>query len=266
MTAMLKRQVRYAEAEIKETAHLLNVARSIVEQKTVSERDKDLARKQFMDVLKSVPASAVLAGTFLIPLPGAQPILAPLLMERLGLLPSAWSEAETEKELHDLATIATRRGLADVASGLKSVLDTVKRENRKVDELAGFIRRNPQWSVFFDENLDQRISREELRALRKRVQMTAVEALCAADKKEWYVFLSTPGDFSPEQTSEFRLENSGDTVAGPYTFSRIPKRFREPQKVLVRRSMEGWWAPLGHVLDEMEALQELECITATQPD
>ena len=252
LTAVLKRQLRYAESEIKETAHLLNVAKSIVEQRPVSDEDKELARSQFLDVLKAVPASAVLAGTFMIPLPGAQPILAPLLMEKLGLLPSAWSETEMEKELHDLVEVSSNCGLADVASGLQDVLSALMAENKKVDELAEFIQRNPQWSVFFDENLDQKVSRPELKSLRRRIQITAVEARCAADTKDWYVFLSTNGHFSPEQTSEFRLEHSGDTVAGPYTFSVIISRFQDPVRVLVRRSTEGWWVPLGHVLNEMD--------------
>ena len=249
---VMRRHIRNAEKEVKETAHLVDVARRLlVEREPVSEEDRTLAREQFLDLLKTVPASAVLAGTFLIPVPGAQPVLAPILMDRLGLLPSAWSESKAEKDLRDLIRVASSHRLADVARDLQQVLDDLRHDKKKVDRLARYVKRNPEWNVFFDEDFDRKICRDELIALLRRVQVTALEAGAAAEVKEWYVYYSAPGSFDAQRTTEFLLQYGDDTVKGPYTFPIITGRYAQWPNVLVRRGEEGWWVPLWALLEEM---------------
>ena len=249
---VMRRHIRNAEQEVKETAHLVDVARRLlVEREPVSEVDRTLAREQFLDLLKTVPASAVLAGTFLIPVPGAQPVLAPILMDRLGLLPSAWSETEAEKDLRDLIRVAESHGLKDVAGDLDEVLQDLREDKAKVDRLAEYVKRNPEWNVFFDEDFDQKISRDELIAMLRRVQVTALEADAAGEVKEWYVYYSDPGAFDAQRTTELFMQYGDDTVKGPYSFSTITGRYAQWPNVLVRRGEEGWWVPLWALLEEM---------------
>lgn len=258
LRAVLSRHARYASLEWAETTHLLEVARRLlVERKPVSERDRELARQQFLDVLKTVPASAILAGTFLLPIPGAQPILAPILMQRLGLLPSSWSESDAEKELRDLVQIAQSCGLPDVAAELGQMLAAAGEEARKIEELDRFVRANRDWIVLFDENLDSRLTRDELARLRRRIQVTAVEARTAGERREWYVYYrdsEVPADPAPtdfEKTAQFRMELGGETVKGPYTLPGVMRRFAGQRNALVRRGAEGWWVPLWALQDEL---------------
>jgi len=248
----MRRHILNAEKEVKETAHLLDVARRLlVDREPVSDEDRTLAREQFLDLLKTVPASAVLAGTFLIPVPGAQPVLAPILMDRLGLLPSAWTESEAEKDLRDLVRTAASHGLTDVAEDLREVLARLRIDKTKVDRLARYVKRNPEWNVFFDEDFDQKISQEELISLLRRIQVTGLEAGAAGEVKEWYIYYTDTGNFDAQRTTEFFLQYGGDTVKGPYTFSTITGRYAQWPNVLVRRGEEGWWVPLWALLEEM---------------
>jgi len=240
VAAVVSRHVENAETEVEETAHLLAVARRLmVERKPVPHRDMVLARRQMMDLLKTVPASALVAGTFLIPVPGAQPVLVPILMERLGLLPSAWLESELETGLRDLASLAQKYSLDDVAEELERMLADVRTNSLKIAELRLYIQDNPDWKVFFDEDLDEKISRTELDHLRSRVREMAVCVReSAGDSREWQVY--------------FRGKHGADAIRGPLTFKEVVQRFGDTKSALVRSGDDSWWVPLWALLDEFE--------------
>lgn len=247
LSAVLTRHRDNAEIELQETGHLLQVARRmLVEQLPVSDEDRQKAREQLLDLLKTVPASAIVAGTFLIPLPGAQPVLAPILMERLGLLPSAWSESSVEKELRDLAIVARSHGHNEIADGLQTILTAVRADAVKLRQLDDYVKRHPDWKIFFDENLDGRVTAEELTALRRRIEVTALDAEVAGDQPEWFVYYKQGPDapFDPERTTQFRLDYKGETVKGPKTLNAIIEEFHGEEEVLVRRGRNGFWVPL----------------------
>ncbi len=236
--AVLGRHARNVSVEWRETAHLLRVARQLlVERRAVSAPDMELARSQLLDLLKTVPASAIVAGTFLIPVPGAQPILAPVLMERLGLLPSAWSETAMESELRDLVQIARDRKLADISRELESVLATVRSHKADLKRFRRYVEENPDWAVFFDENLDSRISDGELSVLRARVDVAARFAITAPDDPGWSVY--------------FRGDQHEDKVIANLTFTQIRSGFPDSRNALVRRGDTDWWVPLWAVLEQL---------------
>jgi hypothetical protein len=255
--AMLVRHGEYAEKEWRQTAHLLRVATALlVDRKHVSEADRELARAQLVDLLKTVPASAILAGTFLLPVPGAQPILAPLLMQKLGLLPSTWTaDTDVVKELVDLARVAGGSGLADVAAELDTMVRTARREAHKVDLLRSFLERYPDWKVLFDDDLDSRLNEVELTALRRRVVLTALEVRSAGDRREWYVYYKNPDADTTtdlQKTATFRIDSMGETVKGPYVFESIRARFSAEPATLVCRGGKGGWVPLAALLDALQ--------------
>ena len=253
--AIMTRHRRNAETELQETGHLFSVARRmLVDQQPVPDAELEQAREQLLDLLKTVPASAVVAGTFLIPFPGAQPVLAPILMERLGLLPSAWSESRMERELRDLSIIALSHGQQAVADGLKSVLESVKSDGRKLKQLEQWVSDCAEWKVFFDEDLDGKVRREELVALRRRIEVTALDARVAGDREDWYVYYKSEEEtFDPERTTEFRLDYKDETVKGPKTLDSILAEFGARKEVLVRRGDSGWWVPLFALKAELES-------------
>ena len=236
--AMFTRHVENASLEIDETTQLLQVARRLlVERKAVSKDEKDQARQQLVDLLKFVPASAIFAGTMLIPLPGAQPILLPLLMERLGLLPSAWGESRLEANLRDLASIAEHEKLPDVAAALLELRQGAQEHGTRVSELNQYIRDNPDWSVFFDEDFDNHISSQELGRLQQRIRETAREAARDSESEEWSVY--------------FRGDEGSDKIRGFLTFNEVRMAFPDGRNALVRKGEQSWWVPLWAVLREM---------------
>lgn len=239
LSAVISRHVENTGNEWEETAHLLDVARRLlIERSTVSNEDMEAARRQLVDVLKTVPISAILAGTFLIPIPGAQPILAPILMERLGLLPSSWLESAIESELRDLIFIARKHSLNDVAEELGDMLGEVRRYNAGLARLRRFVKENPDWTVFFDENFDKKISSKELASLKQRSLELAREGRVSPDSPDWYVY--------------YRNRHGSDSTRGPLTFREIRDRFSGQRQVLVRRGESSWWVPLWAVEEELD--------------
>lgn len=234
--AVLSRHVENAGTELGETAHLLKVARQLlIERKPVGKEDLGLARTQLLDLLKTVPASAVFAGTFLIPLPGAQPILAPVLMERLGLLPSAWMESRVETELRDLIRLSHMRGLTEVAGELQQMLDRVRAQADDTGRLRKFIEENRDWAVFFDEDLNSRISDAELSHLRDRINEAARLAIADPDDPCWTVY--------------FRGDGENDRIRRHLSFSQVRTGFPDGRSALIRRGDGDWWVPLWAVME-----------------
>lgn len=238
VAAVFSRHVENAGEEVQQTAQLVDVARRLlVRREQVSRKDREAARSQLLDLLKTVPASAVLAGTFLIPVPGAQPILGPLLMEKLGLLPSAWTESNLEKELRDLLGVARRYLLDDVEDELEKLLEETRGHVRRIKDLDRFVRANPDWMVFFDENLDKKISSAELEILGQRVERLAARAARNPGAQEWYAF--------------FHGKDGSDVVRGPLSFVELEQQFGRRRNVLARSSEEEWWVPLWALLEEI---------------
>jgi len=234
--AVLSRHVENAGTEWDETTHLLRMARRLlIDRKAVVGADLELARSQLLDLLKTVPASAVFAGTFLIPIPGAQPILAPVLMERFGLLPSAWAESRIESELRDLAVEARQSGLVDLAEELDHMLAGIRSHLGEVSRLRTYVQENPDWAIFFDEDLDSHVSDDELSHLKKRVNKAAQLAIEDPDSPHWTVY--------------FRGDNRDDKIRRQLSFTQVRTGFPDGRNALIRRSDSDWWVPLWAVLE-----------------
>jgi hypothetical protein len=236
--AIFDRHVANASTELVETAQLLKVARKLlVERKAVSHDEMEAARNQLVDLLKTVPASAIFAGTFLIPVPGAQPILAPVLMERLGLLPSAWSESKMESELRDLIHTARKAHLQAEAEELERLLARVRKHQKKISSLRKYVEENPDWAVFFDETLDSRISDDDLSLLRRRIKDAARVAAASPEEPLWTVY--------------FRGDKGEDKVRGPLSYAEIRTAFPDARHALIRQGSDDWWVPLWAVTEEL---------------
>jgi len=238
LMAMWSRHRENAGAEVGETRQLLDVARRLlVEREEVSPEELEQARLQLLDVLRAVPASAIIAGTFMIPLPGAQPIPPPVLMERLGLLPSSWREETSLTELRDLIVMSREAGLEEVARGLEEILQRLRRHEERKAQLAQYARQNPDWRVFFDDDFDQRLSEEELEHLQERIGQAARAAVHAPDDPAWMVF--------------YRGDNGHDKRAGPLSFNELRAAFPDSRRALVRYGDGEWWVPLWAVLSDI---------------
>ena len=239
MTALLTRHVENAETEVQQTSQLLDVAkRLVIDREAVPADEMAAARAQLLDLLKTLPASAVFAGTLLIPVPGAQPVLLPILMERLGLLPSAWHEPELESGLRDLTKLARSYFLDDVAEELEAMLADVRANSTKIAKLKEYVQEHSDWQVFFDENLDMKVSPEELENLRTRIRDAAADALATPEERLWHAY--------------FRSKGGADATRGPLSFAEVRQQFGHRRDALVRRGDDSWWVPLWALMEELE--------------
>jgi len=246
VVAVVSRHAENARTEAVETGDLLRYARSVlVDGEPVGAPETERARQQMLDLLKTVPASAILAGTFMIPVPGAQPIIAPILMERLGLLPSAWNQSALEKVLRDLLHQARHKGPAELEQLLAQVLEHVKGQRSAVMELSKFVASHPEWRVFFDENGDSKVSEEELSVLSSRVSTTARLAQEAPDQASLLVYLGQ-GSCNVEALKRVLptlREYDEDAILGPMSLRSLLALLPRDANALVRWTDELWWVP-----------------------
>lgn len=263
--ALLTRHAENARTEAEGTTHLLKVAKALMVDRTpVTDDEADKAREELLDLVKAVPASAILAGTFFIPIPGAQPILAPILMERLGLLPSAWAESKLVVELRDLVALAREQSLPDLEAALKSALEAVKQRAALQSDLVRFLTEHPEWDIFFDEDLDSRISASELAALQGRIRATArmVTAQPASPLLHAYIHTSSlSADKAQELGAPFRVAE-GDLVIGPVGYCALRAHLGPKENALVRTGPEAWWIPWPALVKQVEAHCEESALPA----
>ena len=221
--------------------------KSVTAPDNVGEQERDEALDQFKDLLKTLPASAILAGTFLIPIPGAQPILTPILMKKLGLFPSAWSKDSMERDLREVAALAREFGLPELAAEVALLEGQVKALDQSVNGLRRFVKDHPDLKVFFDEDLDNRVSERELRHLQGRVKECALKAAASKGERVWFAYVVAQCDTFPEAPGT----EKEDRILGPLTFDDLRNRYASCPHILVRYEGCDGWLPLVAVLKEM---------------
>jgi hypothetical protein len=246
---MLGRQRENLEEELGETNRMWETARkSMTTPKKVGEQERDEALDQFKDLLKTLPASAILAGTFLIPIPGAQPILTPILMKKFGLFPSAWSKDSMERDLREVAALARQFGLPDLAAEVSELEGQVRALDHSVNGLRRFVKDHPDLRVFFDEDLDNQITERELRHLQGRVKDCAVTASASKGEKAWFAYVVAQCDTFPEAPGSEKV----DRILGPLAFDDLRNRYGSCPHILVRHETSESWLPLIAVLKELQ--------------
>jgi hypothetical protein len=215
----------------------------------VAPKDRDEAVDQFKDLLKTVPASAILVGTFMIPIPGAQPILTPILMKKLGLFPSAWSRDSMERDLREVAALARELGHPELADEVLGLEGQVKALDNGVGDLRRFLRDHPDLQVFFDEDLDNKVTERELRRLQGRVKDLANLAIADPQARVWYLYVLAQCDTVPRGPGDGEGE---DHILGPCSFEELRQRHGTCPHALLRHQDQDWWLPLSAVLAQQQ--------------
>lgn len=118
---MARRQWELASAELRESREALAlVSRSARDRKSLSPEESDLVRTQLADLLRLVPATLVVATNQVLPVPGTS-LLTPLILRRLGLLPSRWRESHILYELQKQAESLHATGLHHEAERVEAL-------------------------------------------------------------------------------------------------------------------------------------------------
>ncbi|MDP6932024.1 MAG: hypothetical protein QGG40_03870, partial [Myxococcota bacterium] len=86
--------------------------------------EKDKVRAQLLDLFKAVPAGAFAAANAVLPIPGTS-MFTPMLLQRMGLMPSRWREAHILNQLRAEAKRFREEGLEEEAAQLDAVGDEI---------------------------------------------------------------------------------------------------------------------------------------------
>jgi hypothetical protein len=93
MGAYARRQWGHITGELSESSEAARIARAVLRKDgTVTAEERAFVRGQILDILRMLPAGAVIFANAVIPLP-ASSMFTPKILRRLGLMPSRWREA-----------------------------------------------------------------------------------------------------------------------------------------------------------------------------
>lgn len=181
--AMARRQWDLVMGEMRETGEMVSlVSRRVRQGEALSPEETDQVRTQLGDLLRLVPASIVVATNSTLPLPGTS-LLTPLVLRKLGLLPSQWREAhllaELEKEAAHLHEIGKHRA-AERVEALTHALEDEAQAREQATHDANVL---THWDLDGNGVLDA----SERAAYEAVVDGLRVRAKKDAHKRVWYL-------------------------------------------------------------------------------
>ncbi|MEZ4322016.1 MAG: hypothetical protein R3F61_31380 [Myxococcota bacterium] len=217
---MARRQFELAALEARESRDMFAmVGRRARSLERFTPEEADLVRNQLADLLRLVPATILVATNQVLPVPGTS-LLTPMLLRKLGLLPSRWRESHILWELQQQAETlhaAGRHRQAAKVEALQHQLE-VEADARELAEQDAAVLTH--WDTDANGVLD-----DEERA-RYEAECGRVRALAAenAHRRKWY--LSTDGG-----------------VVGPVRLTALPP----VGPVMVCYDGRTGWVPLAEI-------------------
>ena len=140
--AAASRHFRLAMDELRESRHAASlIAARVTRRERLTPAQAAEVRQQLVDVLKTLPAGVLTAATGAIPVPGAM-LVAPWMLQRLGLLPSRWREEAVLTRLREQAGDLRDHGdgaAADRIDGLIEAFEARSEERHSRAEQAAML-------------------------------------------------------------------------------------------------------------------------------
>jgi len=116
-----RRQWALIVGEVQETGELVEIInKRLLNGEKLSQEEREQAREQLLDIMKMVPAGLIATASALSPIPLTL-ILTPVVLRKLGLLPSRWKEAHVLETLKEQARRLEKLGEQDEARQLESL-------------------------------------------------------------------------------------------------------------------------------------------------
>ena len=194
---------------------------------SVSAEERHFVREQMKDLLRVLPAGAVIFANAALPLP-ATSILTPRILHKLGLMPSMWREAHLLTHLQDEVNRLRGLGLNSEASEIEEIVHEIEAEVRCKELLAREARLLPHWDLDGNGRWDPEERQAYSDALDKVVSQLEEER----PGRVWYL-----------------LEE--DEVFGPVA-AAVLREFDETKGVLICRNGDKSWVSLFEVLARWE--------------
>jgi hypothetical protein len=218
------RQWEMLAGELQESKLAMQITvKALRSRDSVTAEELHFVREQMMDLLRVLPAGAVIFANAALPLP-ATSILTPRILHKLGLMPSMWREAHLLSHLQDEVNRLRALGLDGEASEIEEIVHEIESEVRCKEQLVREARLLPHWDLDGNGRWDPEERQAYSDALDKVVSQLEEER----PGRIWYL-----------------LEE--DEVFGPFAAGRLHE-FKETKRVLICRSGDQSWVSLFEVL------------------
>lgn len=212
------RQWKHAVGELREsrTAWAL-IQKRLRGGEQLTPEEADQVRSQVLDVLKMLPASVIAAATAAVPVPGAM-LASPWVLQRLGLMPSRWREANALQRLRRQRARLAELG-RDEAQAIGNLIDAIEDQADRRDAAARADVLLAHWDADGDGEWDD-AERDAYEAERDRL---AEAAVAEPEKKRWF------------------LQSDGHVV-GPLRWTEVPRAGLDPRTLVCQDATSGWIA------------------------
>ena len=187
MTQSLKdkaqKQWQLIVGEAQETAELVElINKRLLSGEKLSDEEEQQARAQVLDLMKMVPAGLITTMSALSPIPMTL-ALTPVVLRKLGLLPSRWKEAHVLETLRQQAKHLEKLGQQSEASQISSLISEVESQADAREASQSDAKLLAYWNSTGHDSL----SEQDLNAYHFVVQTLKILKQSEANQRVWYL-------------------------------------------------------------------------------
>ena len=190
--------LRGEAGETKEAFALL--VRRIKRKEPMAAEEADKVKAQLIDVVKIVPAGVFAAANFALPIPGTA-ILTPMLLAKMGLMPSRWRDAHVLRTLREEAKRLRAEGHGEEANELDVLRAEVESEADQREKISLNADLLTQWDANASGDWDD----DEKAAYRKELERLRGLLDSRGASKRWFLRLG-PETWGPVRISSLLPE------------------------------------------------------------
>ena len=190
--------LRGEAGETREAFALL--ARRIKENKPMRPEEADKVKAQLIDLIKVVPAGVFAAANAAMPIPGTS-ILTPMLLSKMGLMPSRWRDAHVLRTLREEAKRLRAEGHGEEADELDVLRAEVESEADQREKISLNADLLTQWDANASGDWDD----DEKAAYRKELERLRGLLDSRGASKRWFLRLG-PETWGPVRISSLLPE------------------------------------------------------------
>ena len=209
------KHIRFLKGEIDETMEMVQ----LLKKGNLTAKEKQTVKTQLLDFAKILPAGFIAATNAVLPIPGTS-LFTPLILQKMGLLPTQWNEAHILHLLQQEESNLRSQGLIDLAEQIQKVSDSIHAQSYSRSQ-------NMSLLLHWDANGNGIWDEDEIAAYQKECQRTCEFAKQDPHSNSWYI-------------------QQNGLVFGPTTFDRLPKIDAE---LLVRYQSKTKWVALNDLSD-----------------
>lgn len=208
----LKKHFTHVKGEMVESLEMTSLLRKGVG--NLNQKEKEKIRTQLLDFAKVVPAGLFAATNAILPIPFTS-LLTPMLLQKMGLLPSRWKEARILHLLQEEEEMLRSRGLLQLADSLHKLHDSIEEE-------AYLRERHLSLLLHWDENQNGEWDEDEIQAYQAECSKTKELSQNHEHIRNWFI-------------------SQNGLVFGPTTFDELPK---DDPDLLVKFGIKTKWVAL----------------------